>query len=58
LDVGLNPFFVLRTTSGEVGAKVIILGTNLVGNVAYHVKVYDRNDSGRGLSFERDNDKD
>jgi uncharacterized repeat protein (TIGR03803 family) len=104
LNVGLGPFIALQTTSGEVGAKVTILGTDLTGassvtfngaparfivdstctaitatvpagattgtvqvvtprgtlnsNVAYRVRVYDGNDSGRGLSFERDNDKD
>jgi IPT/TIG domain len=31
LDVGLGPFVALQTTSGEVGAKVDILGTDLTG---------------------------
>jgi uncharacterized repeat protein (TIGR03803 family) len=31
LSVGLGPFVALRTTSGKVGAKVAILGTNLTG---------------------------
>jgi len=34
LDVGLAPFVESRPTSGKVGARIIILGTNLTGTTS------------------------